>query len=517
LSNPNETGGRSAHVPVSLHAPKIAVLAVDDHPGNLVALDALLNEAGFDVVLANSGSDALRRLSEGSFGCVLLDVRMPGIDGFETAALIRKREQWKDLPIIFMTSTEPTLLDYSQGYSLGAVDFVTRPLASEILKGKVRAVTQLHLDRELARRERDEALKGNQHQLRLLLASLPIAVWFTDANLVITYCTGALYGQGDVPPPESFIGKPLPDILKPQASGEMHPALSAHHQALKGQSVTYEDETTGRTYEGHVRPLKDGSGRICGVAGAAIDISERKAKEEEARLATAKVHALNQDLEAFVQSVSHDLRTPLRGMSGMAEILLEHYDGKVLDAEGRAFVGQIVAGCRRLDQMTMDLLEYSRMARAEAPPEVIDLIPILKEALAGMNGLLATRKARVEWANLSEPVLGSPLMVQQVFQNLIDNATKFVGAGVEPRIRIRGEAGAQVFRVWVEDNGIGITPEGCGRVFRLFERLNSQKEYPGTGVGLALVKRAIERMGGRVGVESVAGQGSSFWFELRRS
>lgn len=758
MVDPQKHRQTAEQLPLAPRPPPAAVLAVDDNPANLVALDALMHELGFDVVLANSGSEALKKLSEGTFACVLLDVRMPGIDGFETAALIRKREQWKDLPLLFMTSTEPSLLDYTQGYSLGAVDFVTRPLASESLKGKVNAIVQLHLERERARRERDDALRGNQQHLIRLLGSLPIAVWSTDENLVFTSCSGALYGQGEIPAAETLMGKALPDVLAPSTPGGVHPALSAHLQALKGRSVRYESERSGRIFEGHVRPLLDDSGRIRGVLGAAVDITDRrhaqnelsaaraelahvtdavpalisyinrdstyvfvnKAYQEwfgqppehfrgrharevlgveafakirphfeaalsgkrvtfesqvpykngpsryisatyvphvladgrvvgfvalvndisdqrrreeahvnryavlsrispvgifqtdtqgdcldvnrrwteitglgleqargqgwasalhpedrervrrewyeaardrrdfrseyrflrpdgrftwvlgqaselldssgtlsgyvgtvtditELREAGARLESANKDLEVFVSSVSHDLRAPLRGMSGMAQLLLENYGGQVLDAEGQDYAKRIVDLSGRLDQMTRDLLDYSRVSRAEAPLEPIDLDSVLQDALAAMAAEVADRKARIESSGLSDRVLGSRVLIQQIFSNLLSNAVKFVARGVEPRVKISGSAQGDSFKVMVEDNGIGILPENQPKLFRLFERIHSEKEYPGTGVGLALVKRAVERMGGRVGVDCSPRGGSSFWFELRRA
>lgn len=739
-----------------LSSSRASVLVVDDQAANLVAMDAVLRDCGFEPVLANSGHEALLRLSEGSFACVLVDVRMPVIDGFETAALIRKRDQWKELPIVFMTSGEPSLVDYTQGYALGAVDFVTRPLAAEILGGKLKAITQLYLERERARRERDEAFRTNRQYLIPAFESLPLAVWSTDENLVLTYCGGALYGQGELPPAESFIGKSLLDLLQ-ASDGIEHPALAAHRKALLGHSVRYEAERGGEAFEGHVRPLKDDAGRIRGVLGAAVDITERrkaqhqllsersrlqliidavpslmayvdqdgkyvfvnKAYQEwfgrpreyfegrhprellgaeafaliqphveaalsgrqvtfEARIpykngplryvtvtyvphllqdgrvvgfvgwvtditelrnreeaqakrydvlsristvgifqsdsrgdcldvnqrwteitglsveeargqgwasalhpedrervfrewyeaarvrrdfrseyrfrrpdgritwvlgqaselldpagqvsgyvgtvtditdlreAGAKLEEANTDLEAFAYSVSHDLRTPLRGMSVMAGLLIDDYGGRVLDLEGQDVARRIVEQTGRLDQMIRDLLEYARVSRAEARFESVDLVSVLKESLASLTSETGARKARIDYAGLSGRVLGSPVLLQQVFNNLLSNAIKFVEPGVEPRVDLSAMAQGDVVRIQVEDNGIGIPPGSQEKLFRLFERLQARKDYPGTGVGLALVKRAVERMGGRVGMDRGPRGGCRFWFELRR-
>jgi len=127
------------------------------------------------------------------------------------------------------------------------------------------------------------------------------------------------------------------------------------------------------------------------------------------------------------------------------------------------------------------------------------------------------RKARIRVGEFPAPVFGSAVLLKQVLSNLVYNAVKFVAPGVEPEVEVRGELRGDYVRVWVEDNGIGIAPENVRRIFLLFERLHPREMYPGTGVGLALVKRAVERLGGQVGVETELGRGSRFWFELRRS
>lgn len=261
---------------------------------------------------------------------------------------------------------------------------------------------------------------------------------------------------------------------------------------------------------GQATELRDSSGSLSGYVGTVTDISAL-------REAGAKLEAANKDLEAFVFSVSHDLRAPLRGMSRMAEVLLENYGGQVLDTEGQGYAKRIVELTVRLDQMTRDLLEYSRVARAEEQPEPVDLASVLQESLSTMEGEVAARRARIEWTDLSDHVTGSRVLIQQIFSNLLSNAIKFVEPGVEPRVRISGVAKGDYIRVCVEDNGIGVSPESHGKLFRLFERIHSEKKYPGTGVGLALVKRAAERMGGRVGVDRSQSGGCSFWFELRRA
>jgi signal transduction histidine kinase len=167
-----------------------------------------------------------------------------------------------------------------------------------------------------------------------------------------------------------------------------------------------------------------------------------------------------------------------------------------------------------MDKLVEDLLDYSRLTRTELPIERVDLDALLSQVLKGMEGEVRERKAEVRVDPSLPTVLGHRSTLDQVLTNLLSNATKFVAPGVLPRVRVRGEIRDDWVRLWVEDNGIGIPPEQDHRIFGVFEHLHRQEEYPGTGIGLAIVKKAMERMGGRVGVESQVGEGSRFWIEL---
>jgi signal transduction histidine kinase len=228
-----------------------------------------------------------------------------------------------------------------------------------------------------------------------------------------------------------------------------------------------------------------------------------------------QLEAANQELEAFIHTIAHDLRAPLRAMASFGELLTVEYAGK-LDRQGQDYVERIVESGRRMDQMTQDLLTYARVSQGEAKAETLELGQVLDEVLLEMAGELTAKGARIDLRPLPGPVQGARLLVKQVLANLLYNAVKFVAPDVEPAVVVSGEARGDFVRVWIEDNGIGICPEDVGKLFRLFERLTSRKQYPGTGVGLAVVKRAVERFGGAVGVEPAPGGGSRFWFELPR-
>ncbi|RCJ15186.1 hypothetical protein A6S26_07580 [Nostoc sp. ATCC 43529] len=228
---------------------------------------------------------------------------------------------------------------------------------------------------------------------------------------------------------------------------------------------------------------------------------------------TQQLEEANSDLEAFAYSISHDLQEPLRAIRGFATILLEDYD-TVLNSGGQDLLHRIASNVERMDNLLIDLLEYSRLSRIDLPLQPINLNSLVKQVLAQLEVSLQQNQAQV---TIAEPLLefvGNYRTVEQIVTNLVTNAIKFVPSGVQPQVRIWTERRDRCVRLWVEDNGIGISPQHWERIFGVFERLHSIEAYPGTGIGLAIVRKGIERMGGQVGMESEVSQGSRFWIEL---
>lgn len=238
----------------------------------------------------------------------------------------------------------------------------------------------------------------------------------------------------------------------------------------------------------------------------------RHAGELEKRVAerTARLSETVGELEAFSYSIAHDMRAPLRALQGYGKLLGDEYADK-LDDDGRNYLRRITASALRMDLLIQDVLNYSKVARAELPLEPVDLEKLLR-------GILESYPMFHEGAGilLQTPfpeVLGNEAALTQCFSNLLGNAVKFVAPGVTPRVRVWSESRGEYVAIFLQDNGIGIAPDQYEKIFAIFQRIN--KGYEGTGIGLAIVKKAVERMGGRVGVESKAGQGSTFWIELR--
>jgi signal transduction histidine kinase len=228
---------------------------------------------------------------------------------------------------------------------------------------------------------------------------------------------------------------------------------------------------------------------------------------------TRLLEEATREANSFAYTVAHDLRAPLRAISGFCQALKEDYES-VVDSQGRDYLARIVTGARKMDDLIRDLLDYARINRADIQRNYVELDDLLDDVLHGMVDELQERKARVAVAKpLGRVVAHGPVLLQ-VLTNLISNATKFVAPGVQPLVTVRTEKRNRRLRILIQDNGIGIDPEHHERIFGIFERLNRAEEYPGTGIGLAIVRRAIERLGGSVGVESAPNSGSTFWVEL---
>jgi signal transduction histidine kinase len=399
---PGVSGNGSTHLPELAQPPQPAmpelqtnILLVDDRPDKLLALEASLAPLGQNIIKARSGREALRLLLQQDFAVLLLDVSMPDMDGFETAALIRQRPRTEHTPIIFVTSIGNTRDHISQGYSLGAVDYLLTPIMPDVLRSKVSVFVALHRQTELIRRQGFQ-LGDLNRQLEQRVSSL------TSANL---------------------------------------------------------------------------------------------------------------ELEAFNYSIAHDLRAPLRSMGGFAKALLED-EAANLSPVARDYAARVVRSADYMDRMLLDLLAYSRLARSEVPPQRIDLDELVTETLAAVEREIRDRAVKVELTSPLGVVHAHPPTVRQILSNLIGNSLKFITTSRPPVLRVTTTLGPGFIRLWVEDNGIGIPPQFHEKIFGLFQRLHTTDAYPGTGIGLALVRKGAERMGGRAGVESKPGEGSRFWVDL---
>ncbi|RPH37711.1 MAG: two-component sensor histidine kinase, partial [Planctomycetota bacterium] len=278
-----------------------------------------------------------------------------------------------------------------------------------------------------------------------------------------------------------------------------------------------------------VDPILEGNlhaGAICILSDITIrreaEQEIQKGREELQRLNTGleqrvadrtqRLQSVIRELEAFTYTIAHDLRAPLRSMHRFSEILVEEY-GPKLETEGQDYVRRIIQGVEKMDLLINDLLAYSRLSKSEIRPQTLRPGDIAVEAWKSlMSDSSAPPNLTVE--NPLPEVIGDRVLLHQVFLNLFSNAIKFLAPGVAPRIRLSGDRQGGMATLSVVDNGIGISKDSQSRIFQVFERLGVAKDYPGTGIGLAIVRRAMDRMDGACGVESEPGSGSRFWICL---
>jgi PAS domain S-box-containing protein len=508
-------------------------LLVDDRPDKLLALEAVLDDLNQNLIKVNSGKDALRELLHKDFAVILLDVAMPCMDGFETAALIRKRLKSEHTPIIFVTSLSDSENHIARGYSLGAVDYILTPIVSDVLKTKVSVFVELYKKTEQIRLqgERLREIEEAEHKRQLAEAADKLETetkrnrFFTLAldMLAIGTFDGRLLQVN--PAWEKVLGYAEDELRGADAHQLLHPddvaLVSERVETLrKGSCVEY-FEVRGKH--------KDGSYRWLGWTAAPFlsekliyifgrDVTARKVTDEKIIGLNAQLQhqvgeltQINKELEAFSYSISHDLRAPIRSMQGFAHALL---DEEKLSETGRDYANRISHSARYMDQLIHDLLDYSLLGRTELAKIPVNVQSVVGEVLIQLDEQIREKNANCIVKSPLHPVLGNPSTLSQVLLNLVTNALKFVPPDQTPKIEISTELHGKFVRLSVADNGIGIAPEYQERVFGLFERLHTSQSYPGTGIGLALVRKGIERMGGHVGLESSLGKGSRFWLEL---
>jgi two-component system sensor histidine kinase/response regulator len=389
--------------------PQVNILMVDDEPANLVALEATLEGLHQNLIRASSGTEALRQVLDHDFAVILLDIQMPGLNGIETAAAIRQRERSRHIPIIFLTGMDKTQESMFQGYSAGAVDYLVKPIQTDVLLAKVGVFIELAQARQRLHLEVEERTKTS--------------VEISMLNLAL----------------------------------------------------------------------------------------EDKNRELEQR--TAELQETVQELERYSYSISHDMRAPLRAMKGYSDVLIEEAAPQ-LSEEQQSFLHKISSAAQRLDRLIEDVLSYSLLSRSKFKLKAIDADQLIREIIEQYPGFQPP-EAEVVIEGSLPTVWANEATLTQCFSNLIGNGIKFVPPGTRPRIVIRADVSDKEATLWVKDNGIGIAPADLERIFGIFVKVHAPDSYAGTGIGLSIVRRAAEKMGGQVGVESVFGQGSRFWVKLK--
>lgn len=314
---------------------------------------------------------------------------------------------------------------------------------------------------------------------------------------------------------EEMIGQPILRLLPEDRHEEERSILE---RLRRGERVDH-FETVRRTKDGRlldvsvtISPIRDEHGTIIGASKIARDVTEQKQLEGELAQRAADLERLNAELQQFGYVVSHDLEEPLRTITNFVQLLAQHLQGH-MDAEAAEFIAFAVDGAQRMQALITDLLAYTRVGGKMQAFTAVDCAAVLAHTLGDLQLAIQDRAAEVTYDALPT-VHGDAGQLGLVFQNLLSNAMKFRGEA-PPRIHIAARRDGHQWVFSVRDNGIGIDPQHAERIFRVFQRLHTRSEYPGTGIGLAICKKIIERHGGRIWVESQPGQGATFLFTVR--
>lgn len=408
---------------------EVKVLVVDDREDNLFSIETILEKDGYTIVKATSGRAALKvLLNQHDFTLILMDVQMPDMNGFETASLIYQREKLKHIPIIFITAHNHGEEKMFEGYKMGGVDFIYKPINPELLRFKVSIFAELY---------------RKNHELML--------------------------------------------------------------QEKKLKNV---NENLGK------------------------EIEERKINEEKIKLLNQQLVENNEQLKSTIEELdrfayvaSHDLQEPLRKIMLFSDKISIRFRNKI-DEEADGYLQKIVKASERMQQLVNDLLKFSRHTHDIYGFERTDLNEVLSEVLSDVEHEIQRRGARVQAEGL--PVIWAiPSQIRQLFQNLVSNSLKFSRSDDVPQLRIWSEklegsllhdrlmdSSGTFYKLYFCDNGIGFDPKYAEDIFVVFKRLHSYHEFEGTGIGLSICKKIVDKHSGYIRAESKPNEGSTFIITL---
>ncbi|MBA3686619.1 MAG: response regulator [Planctomycetes bacterium] len=484
---------------------KVNILLVDDRPAKQLALTAILEELGQNLVVAHSGKEALRLLLRDEFAVILLDVNMPVMDGFETAALIRQRVRTEHTPIIFITAHNATDTHASKGYSLGAVDYIFAPVVPSILRAKILVFIDLY--------RQTEELARNEALFRRIFEEAPIGMALLDEGdrfQKVNQAFSAMLGyESEALGTMTHAAITHPDDRKRESKEAVRLARGEGAAASLDKRYLDKDgkEVWASTTTIRIRGTK---GKEAHRLVMAKDITDTQHIQELERL-TYQLQRTNAELEQFAYVAAHDLQEPLRMISSFLH-LLEREMGPSLSAKAKVYFAHVTSGAERMRALVHSVLEFSRIDAESSEIGLIDTEDAVRREVAVLAETIAATRAVIEVGPLPS-VRCSPAGMSRLIQNLLSNALKFSSKDA-PLIRVAATASDGWVTISVRDNGIGIPPSQGGKLFILFQRLHTRNDYPGTGIGLASCKKIVENHGGRIWFESQPGHGTEFFFTL---
>lgn len=512
------------------------ILIVDDRPENIYALRSILEQNGFDVDEATSGEEALKKVLIQQYSLIVLDVQMPDMDGFETAEFLGGFSKSKDTPIIFLSAISKEKKFVVRGYESGAMDYITKPVDPDILLMKVRAMVQLSeqktalkriqedLEKEVdIRKKAEEETAIRNSQLRSIMESLSQITFTINPDGAIEYVNSSWFlysGEvGKFPAHHPDDGPVCEDWEIAFKNGE------AYERTVRLKPIRLDDY---RYFKLVIQPIYN-HGNIVNWIGTFSDIHDQKTindvlenrvekRTHELKEKNRELEISNNELQQFAWVISHDLKEPIRKIMTFTDLVKHKYlqDNQQAQKE----FDRIIRSANRMSSLISDLLDFTRIS-IPAKFERVSLDDILMDVLYDYEEQIQECQAIIEKSDLPE-IDAVPSQIRQVFQNLISNSLKFTEAGTTPRIMVSCELinelnadaapdpAGKVARLTFQDNGIGFDEQYLEKIFLVFQRLIHERQYEGTGIGLAIARKSIEKHHGLITAKSEIGKGTSF-------
>jgi PAS domain S-box-containing protein len=542
---------------------QVEILLVDDRPENLLALEAILEPLGQKLINAHSGEEALRMLLRHEVAVVLLDVQMPGMNGFETAQLIKSRERTRYIPIIFLTAISKEEEYVFRGYQMGAVDYISKPFQPDVLRAKVAVFVDLHLkqkrlqEQESLLREGERRMTELRHmremlqseaRFREIVSTAMDAIVIFDDNERISLFNSAAERMFRCPASHA-VGRSITEFFQETGSIEAvrHKCRSSRDEPSDdaGHELRHVTSLAGNRANGEAFPSEVSISCLEGKGGNQYtlivrDISERVRHEDALRQQAVQLERMMKELKAandelnrrqedleramtarsrFYASMSHELRTPINAVLGYSTLLLENIYGPLNEKQAEG-IQRTQRAAKHLLELVNDVLDLSKIEAGKIDlrlqpvtfPTLIEELFVTVRPLADKHG----SKLALEYTE-SQPltIVSDPRRVRQILLNLLSNAIKFgSGKPIQVAIERTPEDGVAVA---VTDHGEGIAPEDQERIFQEFVQLGKTQLQEGTGLGLPISRRLAELLHGSLVCTSELGSGSTFKLTLPAS
>jgi signal transduction histidine kinase len=510
------------------------ILIVDDNHENIFSLKKLLELNKFMVDTASSGEEALKCILKNNYSLIILDVQMPEMDGFEVAEAVSGYSKSKDIPIIFLSAINTHKKYITKGYDSGGVDYVTKPFDPDILLMKIKTFYRLseqnrklvEMDKFLRdeidfRKQAENLLEQKVEELKSTLESMPQMAFTTCKDGTIEYVNNHWSTY-------SISTKEFPVTDGISISSCIQTAIQAGKQITQEVKIAMLDGSNYRFHVLYLTPVIKGGSLIKWV-GVFTDIHEQKMASQilenkvnertrELKGINKKLEDSNVELQKFAYVASHDLQEPLRKIQVFSSMAVSKLGDKNPEATG--YINKVVSSANRMRMLITDLLDYSLVPEKDLF-KISDINTILDQVVLELEPTIQAKNAsiRIDPIPQLEVVQGQ---MGQVFQNILSNALKFSKNSVPAEIRITAERVAlktidappvefgDFCRIIIQDNGIGFEQIYAEKVFEIFQRLNDRDAYQGTGIGLAIVKKIIERHNGLIIARSKEQEGATF-------